>query len=747
MVFPNCTNSILVATTACNTTANPSSRAAAVVRALNITEKLQLLVDGNPGAPKIGLPPYEWWSEALHGIVPSPGMFWTKNWSYSYATSFAMPILLSAAFDDDLVERVATQISTEARAFSNAGHGGLDFWTPNISPYKDPRWGRGAETPGEDPFRIEGYVKALLRGLEGGDDPKFKKVIATCKHFAAYDLGSWGGIDRYNFSAVVGLQDLSEYYLPPFQVCARDSNVGSIMCSYNAVNGTPACANSYLMEDILRDHWGWTQDNNYITSDCGAIANIYQNHFYTKDNPSAAAVAYNHGTDVVCELGYITNVTGAYNEGLLSEVTVDKSLLRLYEALVRVGYFDPADATPYRSIDNSEVSNPSALALALQSAQDGIVLKGNNILPMDLQGKSIAVIGMWANVTSQMLGSYSGLPLWHHNPLYAASQFSDDVYYAGGPINPNPSTADNWTAPALEAAKKADVILYCGGIDNSIAAEGLDRYSIAWPSAQLTLIEKLGALDKPLIVAQLGDQLDDTPLLNNSKVSALLWAGYPGQDGGTALFNIITGKAAPAGRLPVTQYPASYVDAVPMTDMTLRPGLSNPGRTYRWYDKAVLPFGHGLHYTMFKASFQANGTATKLYSIADIIKACEAKKLQFAHLDLCDFASFKIGVKNAGNTTSDFVALAFLTGEYGPQPYPLKSLAAYKRLRDLKPGMTSEVSLTVTLGTLARVDDKGNTVLYPGKYKMLLDVPTQDTIEFSLSGDAMVLDKFPQPPA
>jgi xylan 1,4-beta-xylosidase len=241
------------------------------------------------GAPRIGLPAYAWWSEALHGVASSPGVSFARgNGEFSYATSFANPILMSSAFDDDLIKEIATVVSTEARAFSNAGRAGLDFWTPNINPYKDPRWGRGAEvsqtavsvkcsnlirwytkTPGEDPFRIKGYVKALLEGLEGNQ--KVRKIIATCKHFAGNDMERWSGVVRYGFNAIISLQDLSEYYLPPFQQCARDSKVGSIMCSYNAINGTPACADPYIMTSILREHWNWTEHNNFITSDCNAV--------------------------------------------------------------------------------------------------------------------------------------------------------------------------------------------------------------------------------------------------------------------------------------------------------------------------------------------------------------------------------------------------------------------------------------------------------------------------------------------
>ena len=268
--YPDCANGPKALTTnlVCNTHATAAARAAAIIAAMNITEKLDNLRDKSTGSVRLGLPAYEWWSEALHGLGASPGVVFSESGDYSYATSFPMPILLSAAFNDNLVQDVASVISTEARAFSNAGRAGLDFFTPNINPFRDPRWGRGSETPGEDPFRIQGYVKNLLAGLEDRATPRagqFKKVIATCKHFAGYDLEDWDGNVRYGFDALITTQDLAEFYLPPFQTCARDMNVGSIMCSYNAVNGVPTCANTYLMTDILREHWGWKVDNNYIT--------------------------------------------------------------------------------------------------------------------------------------------------------------------------------------------------------------------------------------------------------------------------------------------------------------------------------------------------------------------------------------------------------------------------------------------------------------------------------------------------
>ncbi|KAK4240451.1 putative exo-1,4-beta-xylosidase bxlB [Achaetomium macrosporum] len=749
--YPDCTNGPLANHAVCDTEASPSDRAAALVETMNINEKLVNLVDMSKGAERLGLHPYAWWSEALHGVASSPGVTFNRTGgAFSYATSFANTITLSAAFDDELVRKVGDAISTEARAFANAGLAGLDYWTPNINPYKDPRWGRGYETPGEDPVRIKGYVKALLEGLEGKD--RIRKVIATCKHYAAYDLERWQGITRHRFNAVVSLQDLSEYYLPPFQQCARDSKVGSFMCSYNSLNGTPACASTYLMDDILRKHWNWTEHNNYITSDCNAVQDFLpQWHNFSQTAAQAAAAAYKAGTDTVCEVpGYppFTDVIGAYNQTLLPEPVIDTALRRLYEGLVRVGYFDPPSAHPYRSIGWSQVNTPEAQDLALQSATDGIVLlKNDGTLPLNLEGKTVAIIGHWANTTRQILGGYSGIPPYLHSPVYAASQRNLTYYYAQGPVAPSNATEDTWTAPALAAANKSDIIVYFGGTDQSIAAEDRDRDSIAWPAAQLTLIQTLAALGKPLSM---------TPrCCCNPNVSAVLWAGYPGQSGGVAVLNIITGISAPAGRLPVTQYPAAYTSQIPMTDMTLRPSSSSsgsPGRTYRWYptNATVLPFGFGLHYTSFRAQFGEFATLD-FPNTSSLLSGCA----DMPYRDLCPFPPqmpLSVWVSNQGNVTSDYVALVFVAGEFGPRPYPAKTLVGYTRLRGIRPGETVAGIVEVKVGDLARVDEQGNRVLYPGRYRLVLDVDHSgagsDEVEFGVGGgeeEVVVLDEFPQP--
>lgn len=312
--------------------------------------------------------------------------------------------------------------------------------------------------------------------------------------------------------------------------------------------------------------------------------------------------------------------------------------------------------------------------------------------------------------------------------------------YANGPVNQS-VTNDTWTTAALAAAEKADVILYFGGIDNSIEREGFDRQIITWPEAQIELIEKLSSLGKPVVLSQLGTQIDNTAWLNSDNISAILWTGYPSQDGGTAALDIITGKVAPAGRLPITQYPANYVNEVPIVDQSLRPSNKSPGRTYKWFDGAVQPYGYGLHYTKFQAKFTSR--PNQRIQISQLQRSCHQQ-----YADLCDGVSVNIRVSNMGHkVTSDFVALAFLAGQYGPKPYPIKELAAYTRLKNIRSGSSASATLSMTLGNLARRDTNGNLVLYPGEYSVLLDVPTQATYKFTLEGHPWVLDHFPQPPA
>lgn len=344
------------------------------------------------------------------------------------------------------------------------------------------------------------------------------------------------------------------------------------MCSYNALNGVPTCADPYLLQTILRDHWNWTSEDKWVTSDCDAVQNVFLPHAYASSREEAAAVSLKAGTDINCGTYYQDHLPAAYKQGLINVTDVETSLIRQYSSLIRLGYFD-GSSVPYRSLNFSDVSTPHAQKLAYQAAVEGItLLKNDGTLPLQIKnGTKIALIGSWANATKQMLGNYAGFPPYYHSPLWAAQQTGAEVFYAQGPGGQGDPTTDHWL-PVWDAASKADMIVYIGGIDDSVESEGMDRVSIAWTGAQLDIIGQLADYyKKPMAVVQMGaGQLDDTPLINNPNIGGILWGGYPGQDGGLAIFDILQGKASPAGRLPLTRTYTRLVGLKKDTDTCCR---------------------------------------------------------------------------------------------------------------------------------------------------------------------------------
>ncbi|KAF8452797.1 glycoside hydrolase family 3 protein [Boletus edulis BED1] len=725
--FPNCAAPPLSGNAVCNTALDPVTRATALIDLFTVPELISNTINSSPGVARLGLPAYQWWSEALHGVGYSPGVYFSASGEFSSSTSFPQPILMGAAFDDQLINSVAGIIGMEARALNNFGHAGLDFFTPNINPFKDPRWGRGQETPGEDTLHLSNYMYNLVVGLQGGLDPSpYYQVVATCKHFAGYDLENWEENLCFKFNAVIATQDLSEYYLPPFQTCLRDAKAGAAMCSYNGVNGIPSCADTYLLQDILRDFWGFGQDR-WVASDCDAVSDIYNSHKYTATPQQGAADALIAGTDVDCGTFYSEWLPTAYNQSLITEAQLKTALTRQYASLVRLGYFDPAEGQSYRSYNWSNVNTPNAQKLAYQAAVEGMVLlKNDGTLPLSGNVKTIALIGAAPYLIS---------------PLMGAMQHGYNIKYVMGTSISTTST-DGFAA-AVAAAKAADAVIYAGGMDLSVEDEANDRLNITWPGNQLDLIAELQAVGKPLVVAQFGGgQVDDTLLKGAASVNAIVWGGYPGQSGGQALFDILAGTVAPAGRLPVTQYPAGYVNEIPMTDMNLRPHGTSPGRTYKWYTGTpVYPFGYGEHYTTF--GFGWSKAPANTYNIQQLVNAGQGA----TYIDTATFDTLAIDVTNTGKVTSDYVALLFASGQYGPTPYPNKSLVTYTRLHGIAPGSTLTATLPIALRALARADVNGNFWLYPATYTLVLDTTGTLTHEFTLTGNAAQLTRFPQNPA
>ncbi|KAH7304755.1 glycosyl hydrolase family 3 N terminal domain-containing protein [Stachybotrys elegans] len=736
-LFPDCTTDPLCSNAVCDTSLPHHLRAHALISLFNLTEKLNNYVNTAPGVPRLGLRPYEWWNEALHGLADSPGSRFADEGEFSYSTSFPQPIVVASAFDDDMVERIGQTIATEVRAFHNAGRSGITLYTPNVNTFRDPRWGRGMETPGEDPFHAQGYAAAILSGLED-KSTGYKKTIATCKHYAANDFEAWGLDTRHNFDAPITLQELNEYYLAPFKTCAVDLNVGSFMCSYNAVNGHPLCANRFLLNDVLRGHWAWTNYTNFVTSDCDAIRNIHDDHHYVETDAEAAAVALKAGTDLQCNAGPgADSITAAYEQGLVTEGELDTALVRLWGSLVSLGIFDPADQQPLRSLGWEAVNTPEAQQLAYDAAVAGSVLiKNDDFLPLDAAKETVyAFVGPGVNATAQMQGIYSGPAPYVITPHAAAAERQLNFsFHLGSRVNGTDCSFD----AAIRAAQDADVVVFMGGIDDSMERENNDRTSLDWPVPQIQLLRALVELDKPIIIVQFGGgQLDDTAWLASDNVKAILWSGYPGQSGGTAILDIIFGDAAPAGRLPVTQYPASYFDQVPPTDMNLRPAEGNNylGRTHMWYTgDAPVPFGHGLHYTDFNVTMERIIPPPIDLETDQLLAShgFHARDTDWNEVLSSIVLEFAVNVTNVGSVKSDYVVLLFMRSNAGPEPRPLKTIASYRRLNGIEPGEQRSLVLPVTFERMVRVDWGGNKLLYPGNFTFWVDLDEKATAQVRL---------------
>ncbi|KAL6857296.1 glycoside hydrolase family 3 protein [Trichoderma novae-zelandiae] len=736
--FPDCDHGPLKNNLVCDSSAGYVERAQALISLFTLEELILNTQNSGPGVPRLGLPNYQVWNEALHGLDRAD--FATKGGQFEWSTSFPMPILSTAALNRTLIHQIADIISTQARAFSNSGRYGLDVYAPNINGFRSPLWGRGQETPGEDAFFLSSaYTYEYITGIQGGVDPEHLKIAATAKHFAGYDLENWNNQSRLGFDAIITQQDLSEYYTPQFLAAARYAKSHSFMCAYNSVNGVPSCANSFFLQTLLRESWGFPEWG-YVSSDCDAVYNVYNPHDYASNQSSAAASSLRAGTDIDCGQTYPWHLNESFVAGEVSRGEIERSVTRLYANLVRLGYFDKKNQ--YRSLGWKDVVKTDAWNISYEAAVEGIVLlKNDGTLPLSKKVRSIALIGPWANATTQLQGNYFGPAPYLISPLEAAKKAGYHVNFELGTDIASTSTAG--FANAIAAAKKSDAIIFLGGIDNTVEQEGADRTDIAWPGNQLDLIKQLSEVGKPLVVLQMGGgQVDSSSLKNNKKVNSLVWGGYPGQSGGVALFDILTGKRAPAGRLITTQYPAEYVHQFPQNDMNLRPdGKSNPGQTYIWYTgKPIYQFGDGLFYTTFKETLATHPKSLK-FNTSSILSAPHPG---YTYSEQFPVFTFEADIKNSGKTESPYTAMLFVrTSNAGPAPYPNKWLVGFDRLADIKPGHSSKLSIPVPVSALARVDSLGNRIVYPGKYELALNTDESVKLEFELVGKEVTIENWP----
>jgi beta-glucosidase len=681
-----------------------------LVGRLTLEEKALQLCNRAPAIPRLGLPAYDYWNEALHGVA--------RN---GVATAFPQAIGLAATWDAPLLKEVGDVIATEGRAkhraYTEAHQGdsvnytGLTFWSPNINIVRDPRWGRAQETYGEDPFLTARMAVAFIQGVQG-DDPKYVKALACAKHFVVH---SGPEATRHSFNAEPPERDFFETYLPQFEAAVREGKVGAVMGAYNRLHGTPVCASAWLLTDLLRRQWGFS---GHVVSDCGAAYDMVMFHKTHASFETASAQAIQAGCDLTCgsEYQHLTNAVGA---GLVRESDVDRALERVLEARFRLGMFDPPELVPYAQIPVTANDTPEHAALALKVARESIVLlKNDGLLPLNrAKLKRVAVIGVNANSVSMLLGNYFGTPSRPVTILAGlravAGPVVEIVFESGGPL----STYDGDTnkvangeakARALAAARSADVVIYVGGLSPELEGEDLhvpydgfhggDRTHIELPQVQLDLIQALHATGKPVVFVNCSGAAVALPWVAE-KIPAIVQVWYPGQAGGTAVAEVLFGAVNPAGRLPVTFYRATE-------DLPAFTSYAMSNRTYRYFSgKPLFAFGHGLSYTKFK------------YKTA---------RLERSAVGADEIVRVSVNVSNPGARDGDEVVQVYFRHVKSAVPQARLALCGFQRVA-LARGEAKRVTIEVPAKQFRYWDvAKKQYVVESGKYELLVGAASDD---------------------
>lgn len=681
-----------------NNSFSAEERAIALTDAMTVDEQASQLRYDAPAVKRLGIPAYNWWNEGLHGLARS-----------GIATMFPQAIGLAAMFDTELTQKVADIIAEEARAKYNAYtkyddrdiYKGLTFWAPNINIFRDPRWGRGHETYGEDPYLTAENGKAFVKGLQG--EGKTMKAAACAKHYAVH---SGPEAVRHEFNAEVSKKDMEETYLPAFEALVREAHVEGVMGAYNCVNGEAACASSFLMSKL--DEWGF---EGYFVSDCWAIRDFYEHHGLTSNPVESAALAIKSGCDVNCGCTY-AYLLAALDRGLITEGHIRNACIHLMRTRIRLGMFD--DKTEYDDIPYTVVACKEHKEVSLKCAQKSMVLLENNgILPLDeSQLQTIAVIGPNSDSRIALEGNYNGTADKYVTFLDGIRErFKGRVIYAEGchlykdKVSGLAKTGDRY-AEALAAADCADLVVLCVGLDSTIEGEegdtgnefsSGDKNDLRLPESQRILIDKIMQTGKPVIVVCAAGSSVNT----ECEPDALIHAWYPGSEGGTALAQILFGDVSPSGKLPVTFYERS--DMLPdFTDYSMK------NRTYRYAENNVLyPFGYGLTY-------------------GEIV---------------CTSVEYKDGkavvtVENTGGKTVDDVIQLYIK-DYCENAVPNVSLCGFKRV-NLAAGEKMIVEIPVSERAFTAVDENGERGCFGSRFTLYAGTHQPDEISEKLCGTKCV---------
>lgn len=689
-------------------------RIADLISRMTLEEKVSQMIYDSAAIPHLGIEEYNWWNECLHGVARA-----------GVATVFPQAIGMAASFNAPLLQKVAEVTATEARAKHHEAarrgdrgiYKGLTFWTPNVNIFRDPRWGRGQETYGEDPHLTAELGIAFVRGLQG-DDPKYLKTAACAKHYAVH---SGPESLRHSFDARCSQKDLYETYLPAFRALVVDADVESVMGAYNRTNGEPCCASPTLLQKILREDWGF---EGHVVSDCGAIYDIHAHHKVTNSPEESAALAVKNGCDLNCGRVYPA-LREAVAQGLISEEEIDQALARLLRTKFKLGLFDPEEEVPFANVPYEVVACPEHRSLAREMARQSMVLlkNENNLLPLGTDLKTVAVIGPNADARKVLLGNYFGTSTQLVTALDGIRRkLGPDckVLFAEG-CDLTTTKPGYWGdspksgfAEALAVAERADAVIMCMGISPDLEGEegaaansdgGGDRIGLDLPGMQEELIKEVAALGKPLVLVL----FSGSPLTVNwahEHVPAIIQAWYPGEEGGNALADIIFGDYNPAGRLPIT-FVKSVDQLPPFTDYAMA------GRTYRFSEeKPLYPFGYGLSYTTFAYS---NLQAPPELAIGQDLVV-------------------QVDVENTGQRTGDEVVQLYIKHLSASVPTPRHSLQGFARI-PLEPGEKRTVTFRLSPRQLAVFDEDGRCLVEPGVVEIFVGGSQPDPRSQELTGE------------
>lgn len=687
-------------------------RAKDLVAEMTLEEKVSQTIHGASAIPRLGIKAYNWWNEGLHGVARA-----------GVATVFPQAIGLAAAFDEDLLEEVADVISTEARAKFHMQqkygdfdiYKGLTYWSPNVNIFRDPRWGRGHETFGEDPYLTSRMGVRFIKGLQG-DDENYLKTAACAKHFAVH---SGPEDERHSFDAVVSKQDLFETYLPAFEACVKEGKVETVMGAYNRTNGEPCCGSKTLLKDILRKTWGF---EGHVTSDCWAIKDFHEHHYVTSSPTESVAMAMNNGCDLNCGSLFFY-LTEAVKRGMVSEERLDEAVTNLMTTRFKLGLFEEPEAVPYNKITYQENDTREHERLNLKAARKSLVLLKNedHLLPLDKKKlKTIGIIGPNSNSRKALVGNYEGTASRYYTISEGIQDYLGDevrvMVSEGCHLHKAKITGLSMENDRLSEVRgvceASDVVIACMGLDSSLEGEegdegnefaSGDKPDLSLPGIQQQVLEEIYQSGKPVVLILLsGSALGIT--WADEHIPAIVQGWYPGAEGGMALASVLFGDYAPEGKLPVTFY-RSTEELPAFTDYGMK------GRTYRYMEnEALYPFGYGLSYTDFSVSHVT---------------------LNKNSLSAGESLTIKASIKNEGlmkGAQTLQVYVKFLSKE-SPNAQ-LKGLVK----AELEPGEVRELVVTLSDRAFALRDEEGNLVLNEGTYQVYVGTQQPDSRSKKLTG-------------